>query len=56
MRAPLPYESIAYPVFTHLPLPVSLFGPTVCSTAHLTLYGVNESLSLHSLHLVSSLG
>ena len=56
MRAPLPYESIAYPVFTHLPLPVSLFGPTVCSTAHLTLYGVNESLSLHSLHLISSLG
>ena len=56
MRTPLPNESIAYLVFTRLPLPTSLSGPTVFSAACFTLCGVNESLGFHSLHLVSSLG
>ena len=39
-----------------LPLPTGLFGLVMCFVAHLTLCGVDESLGLHSLHLVSSLG
>ena len=56
MYAPLPYKSIACLVFTCLPLPAGLFGPTVCSAARLTLCGTDESLGFHSLYLVSSLG
>ena len=56
MRAPLPYESIACLVFTRLPLLAGLSGPAACSVAHLTLCSVAESLGLHSLHLISSLG
>ena len=56
MRTPLPYESITCLVFTHLSLPTGLFGLVAYSTARLTLYGVDESLGLRSLHLVSSLG
>ena len=37
MRAPFPYESIAFLVFMRLPLPVGLFGPTACSATCLTL-------------------
>lgn len=56
MRAPLPYESITCLVFTCLPLPMGLFGPTTRSVALLTLCGEDELLGLHFLHLVSSLG
>ena len=56
MRAPLPYESIACLVFTRLPLLADLSGAAACSVAHLTLCSVVESLGLHSLHLISSLG
>ena len=56
MRTPLPYESIACLVFTHLPFPVGLSSPAVCFAARLTLYGVDESLGFRSLHFVSSLG
>ena len=56
MRAPLKYKSIACLVFMRLPLSASLSGPVACSTARLTLCGVDESLGLRSLHLVSSLG
>ena len=56
MRAPLPYESTAGLAFTRLPLLVSLSGSVACSAARLTFCGVDESLGLHSLHLVSSLG
>ena len=52
MRTPLPYESIAFLAFMRLPLPAGLSGPTAC----LSLCGINESLGLHYLHLVSSLG
>ena len=54
--ASLPYESIACLMFTHLPLPVGLSGPTARSATRLTLCVVDDSLGLHSLHLVSSLG
>ena len=37
-------------------LPASLSGPTMHFAAHLALCGEDESLGLHSLHLVSSLG
>ena len=43
-------------MFMRLPLSTGLFGPVMCFVAHLTLCGVDESLGLHSLHLVSSLG
>ena len=56
MCAPLPCESITCLVFTRLLLPVDLSGIAVCSAACLTFCGVGESLSLYSLHLVSSLG
>ena len=56
MCAPLPYESITCLVFMRLPLPTGVFGPVMCFVAYLTLCGVDESLGLHSLHLVSSLG
>ena len=56
MHALLPYESIACLVFMHLPLPAGLSGPTTCFATRLTFCGVDESLGLHSLHLVSSLG
>ena len=56
MCAPLPYKSITCLVFMRLPLPTGLFGLVMCFVAHLTLCGVDESLGLHSLHLVSSLG
>ena len=56
MRAPFLYESIACLVFKRLPLPIVLSGPAACSVACLTCCGVDESLGLHSLHLVSSLG
>ena len=56
MRAPFQYESIAFLVFTHLPLPMGFSGPATCFAACLTLCGVDELLSLHSLQLVSSLG
>ena len=56
VRAPLPYESIACLVFTRLPLPAGLSGPATHFAAHLPLCGLDESLDLHSLHLVSSLG
>ena len=56
MRAPLLYESIACLGFMRLPLPAGLFGPAAHSATRLTLYGMDESLDLHSLHLVSSLG
>ena len=56
MCAPLPYESIAFLVFTRLSLPIGLSGPIVCSAARLSLCGVDKTLGLRSLHLVSSLG
>ena len=56
MHAPLPYEFIVFLAFMCLPLPAGLSGPTECSIACLTLCGVDESLGLHSLRLVSSLG
>ena len=56
MRALLLYKSISCLVFMCLPLPVGLFGPATCYSACLTLCGVDESLGLHSLLLVSSLG
>ena len=48
VRAPLPCVSMAYLLFTCLPLPVGLYGLycTFCSL-FLTLCGVNESLGLH---------
>ena len=56
MRAPLPCESMACLLFMRLPLPVGLSGPTAQSAACLTLCVVDDSLGLHSLHLISSLG
>ena len=56
MCAPLPYESIAFLVFTRLSLPTGLSGPIACFAARLTLCGLDKSLGLRSLHLVSSLG
>ena len=56
MRAPLLDESIACLVFTRLSLPMGLSGPAAHSVARLTHCGVNESLGLHSSHLISSLG
>ena len=56
MHALLLCESIACLVLMHLLLPVGLSGLVACSTACLTFCGVGESLDLHSLHLVSSLG
>ena len=56
MRAPLPCESIACLVLTHLPLPVGLSGPVARFVSRLTHCGMDESLGLHSLLLVSSLG
>ena len=56
MHASLPYESIACLMFTHLPLPVGLSGPTARSATRLTLCVVDDSLGLHSLHLISFLG
>ena len=56
MRALLPYESITCLVFPSLPLPAGLSSPTMCSIACLTLYGVDELLGPHYLHLVSFLG
>ena len=56
MYAPLLYESITCLVFTRLPLSTGLSSPVACSVACLTLCGMDESLVLHSLHLVSSLG
>ena len=56
VHAPLSCESITYLLFMHLPLPACLFG--LCCTfcySFLTLCGVDESLGLHYLHLVSSL-
>ena len=46
VRAPLPYESITFLAFMCLPLPIGLFNSC----------GVDESLGLHSLHLILSLG
>ena len=54
--APLPCESIACLAFTHLLLPVGLFGIAVCSAACLTFCGVGELLGLHSSYLVCFLG
>ena len=56
MHASLPYESIACLAFMRLPLPVGLYGPTAHFVARLTLCAVDDSLGLHSLLLVSSLG
>ena len=56
MRALLLYESIACLVFTCLSLPTGLSSLATCSATCLTLCGMDESLGLHSLHLVSSLG
>ena len=56
MCALLLCESIACLVLMHLLLPVGLSGLVACFTACLTFCGVGESLDLHSLHLVSSLG
>ena len=56
MCAPLQYESIAFLVFTYLPLPMGLSSPATCSAACLTLCGVDKLFGLHSLQLVSSLG
>ena len=56
MCAPLPYESIACLGFTRLPLSTGLSGPTAHFAAGLALCGMDESLGLHSLHLISSLG
>ena len=56
MCAPLPYKFIACLVFTHLPLPTGLSSLVACSATRLTLCGVDESLGLRSLYLVSSLG
>ena len=56
MRAPLLDESIACLVFTRLSLPTGLSGPAAHSVARLTRCGVNESLGLHSSHLISFLG
>ena len=56
MYALLPYESIACLVFMCLLLPMALFGIAACSDTCLTFCGVDESLGLYSLHLVSSLG
>ena len=56
MRALLPCESIACLVLTCLLLPMALFGIAACFVAYLTFCGVDESLGLYSLYLVSSLG
>ena len=56
MRALFPYESMACLMFMCLPLLAGLSGPAACFAARLTLCGVDESLSLHSLYLVPSLG
>ena len=56
VRAPLPYESIACLVLTHLPLLAGLSGLVARFVSRLTLCGMDESLGLHSLLLVSSLG
>ena len=56
MRAPLPCESIACLVLTHLSLPAGLSGPVARFVSRLTLCGMDESLGLHSLLLVSSSG
>ena len=56
MRALLLCESIACLVLMRLLLHVGLSGLVACSTACLTFCGVGESLDLHSLYLVSSLG
>ena len=56
MHALLLCESITCLVLMRLLLPVGLSGLVACSTACLTFCGVGESLDLHSLHLVSSLG
>ena len=56
MCAPLIYKSITCLVFMCLPLSAGLSSPTACSVAHLTCCGMDESLGLHSLDLVSSLG
>ena len=49
MRAPLPYESIACLVFTHLLLLVGLSGIALCSTTCLTFCGV----SIDEFHRIS---
>ena len=51
-----PCESIAFLAFMRLLLPTSLSGSATCFAACLTLCCVEESLGLHSLHFVSSLG
>ena len=51
-----PCQSIAFLAFMRLPLPAGLSGSAMCSAACLTLCCVDESLGLHSLHFVSSLG
>ena len=56
MCAPLLCESIACLVLTRLLLPMGLSSIAACSVTCLTFCGVGESLGLHSLHLVSSLG
>ena len=56
MRALLLCESIACLVLMRLLLHLGLSGLVACSTACLTFCGVGESLDLHSLYLVSSLG
>ena len=56
MRALLLYETIACLVFKRLPLPIVLSGLDACSVACLTCCGMDESLGLHSSHLISSLG
>ena len=56
MRALFPYESMACLMFMCLPLLAGLSGPAACFAARLTLCGVDESLSIHSLYLAPSLG
>ena len=56
MRAPFLYESITCLGFMRLPLLASLSSLAAHFAARLTLCGVDKSLGLHSLHLVSSLG
>ena len=53
MHAPLPYESIVFLVFMHLPLPTDLSDSATHSGACLTLVAW---MSPHSVHLISSLG
>ena len=57
VHAPLPFESITFLTFTHLPLPSCLFDSAAHSGICLTLavWMIYGPLGLHSLHSISYL-